>query len=305
MTLRNAFKPHRLAFTTALVLAPFGAFAAGLDVYRTSQEHSLEVRATLTNATREYWDYPGFVHDETDSHRRRFRLIQSNEDPGLDPVAGWTSNITLKAAVEAEGNSVSTEPLANMTTEISNSVISHRTELSYDWQRDTEWVDSVYASARSEFFAPFRISAPQDVVIEVSAIGEYGFPTLSASIWSENDGLRVWAVSWPNHGGDGAPPAGAEISYDGTTRTASMRTTLTLAPGEYEFSSFSLSDYSLHDHWAPYNTAGKTMVRITAVPEAESVGLAMAGLLALGAAWRTRRPGDADGAERQVRQTEA
>jgi len=151
MTLRNAFKPHRLAFTTALVLAPFGAFAAGLDVYRTSQEHSLEVRATLTNATREYWDYPGFVHDETDSHRRRFRLIQSNEDPGLDPVAGWTSNITLKAAVEAEGNSVSTEPLANMTTEISNSVISHRTELSYDWQRDTEWVDSVYASARSEF----------------------------------------------------------------------------------------------------------------------------------------------------------
>lgn len=294
MKLIDVFQPKGLVLS-ALVWVPCVVSAAGFDVYRTTNEHSLEVRANLVNETREYWDYPEYLHDETDSQKRRIRLLQSNEDANLGPVASWSNENNLHAVVTLPGNSVSTHASSKMETEISNTVIRHSTDLSYDWQRDTTWTDSVYASARSDFLGFFRISAPQDILIEAYVRNEYGFPSLVAEIRNASYGGVQWGINWPNYGDDYGRPPDAEYSYDGTNRTARIRKVMTLAPGEYEFHSSARSGYSLHDHWAPYDSSGMTLVSITAVPETESVAMALAGLLVMGAVWRTRRPGEGGG----------
>lgn len=195
MTLRNAFKPHRLAFTTALVLAPFGVSASGFDVYRTANDHTLEVRVNLTNASREYWNYPEYVEDESDSRRRRVRQLQSNHDFNLGPVGDWSNEINLSGALSISGNSVSTSANSKVKSEVSNAMVRHRTDLSYVWERDTDWNDTAFARATASFTGFVNISAPQIVLIEAYVTGEMsGFPGLAASI-VDYRGEALWGIN--------------------------------------------------------------------------------------------------------------
>lgn len=295
MALLNIFKPRRTALSV-LILVPFAVSAAGFDVYSVSRDHSVEVSTGLVSASRIYWYAPDYVEDESDSKRRRVRLLQNNEDPDFGPVSDWSNEINLQVAVNLPGNTIATQTSSKVFTEVSDSAVWHRAELSYEMQKDGTWTDRSFATARTEFVGAFYVTAPQDVLIEAYVSNDGGMPGLQAGLRRVDNWEMQWAINWPMHTGDDFfRPPGAEYIYDWPNTTLRVTKLLTLAPGEYEFHSYSRSGYDLSESPFNYDSAGTTFFSITAVPETESVAMALAGLVVMGAVWRTRRPGEGVG----------
>lgn len=295
MKTRDIYQLRRTSLAIFLVAAPCLVQAAGFEVNRTHRDHSITAAVSITSTERYGSDLPAYAEEGHDRKDRRVRLIQSNSGEEWDPVSDWSHEFVLENAAVLPNGSVSSESVSKVETEASRTSILHRAELSYDWQHNSPWDANASGSATSLFSGSFLVAEPLTILVEsyIHNTGASGMPGLMASITNSN-GAAIWEISWPmDRYGLNPWPSGSEVSHvDGVT-TVRVGRSLKLSPGDYRFSSTVTNAYLVGANQFSYDSAGAGFFSITAVPETQSIAMALAGLLVMGAVWRTRRTCDA------------